>query len=568
MRVDFYEFFFFLKKMFINSFVSSEEKKKLKSQIADTLSKISKEEDIKTIVQKIANSKNVQYNYLKKITGSKNLTDKSFNSATNSGIIFGGYNFRVSLKIDPKLKPRIQRQDAVTLTPQESRSKIDLFCSKFNYSPLDVISALQRLKKIDEKTHKELRESLDCRVKKNISHLYNYISNQLANGYPTDAQYLSYKKKIYPLGHPRCSGCDSETQKILNLNYFSVELKTSCSGKPHIIQQVSNSLEEVEDTHAETDVQIARNENVRRHIIEYGTDYIHAAPDTANEFQICFGSLGPLLLRLCNIKADDAVEWMKSMLYKRAVNLGVKRLIEKPVWSQSLERYLPITRAQYKKVKWLNEYNTFCSVSTPIIYDVENVSFIPLLMEKYIVARKKAADPPSVIEIEGWTNIYTEVVNHMREDETQIELTFSEAAIYVAAAYLCANLDKVLEFHRMTLASRKIPYEIGITTEYLGGIDRTLTIVAGLMARIIRMKDGIAEVAGLFKVVDVNYIMELVKMMIIFIKTVKHKNSLKQQEYPFIKATIQRGHLVMKTLYGDDDISMNLEKFKPEKAFR
>ena len=554
--------------MFKKSFVSSDEKKKFKEQIISTLLKISDGEDIKSVAQKIINSKNVQYNYLKKITGSKNVLDPHFNSEPNRGLILGGYNFKVSVKIDPKLKPKNHQQDIVTLTPQKSRTKIDEFCSQMNYSPLDIISALRRLGLIREETHPELRESLDCRVKKSLSHLYNYISNQLANGYPTNEQYMSYKKKVYPLGYPLCSGCDKATQSLLNLSYFSVELKTSSSGKPHIIQQVSNSLEEVEDLHAEIDVQIARNENVRRHILEYGVDYIHAAPDTAIELEICFGSLGPLMLKICNGREEEGIEWMKSLLYTRAVNLGIKRLIEKPGWSQKLEKYLPITRSQFQKIKWLNEYNSFTNVSTPIIYDVDNVTFIPMLMERYIAARKKAPDQPSQAEIEGWIRIYTEVAKNLREDIVEFDVTYGEAAIYVAAAYLCANLDRVLEFYRMTLKSRKIPYEIGITNEYLGGIYRVLSIVAGLMTRTIKMKDGISEIAGLFKVVDTNYLMELIKMMIIFIKTVKHEQSLKQKDTPFIKAIINNGKLTMRTLYGDCDLSIDLEKFKPDKAFR
>lgn len=552
-----------------NKVLNPETKQKYCQDICARLNNDNNSQSLEAKLKSIIEGKYVQYNYLKEISGSKSLKEKSFMCPKNSGLISNGRNFLVPTKIDEKLKRPKKPRDMVKIVIEKPQTPVDAFICENAKScnALDIIKVLIQKKVVNEKTIKYLIDSLDCRNKTNLEKLYNFISNVLANGDPEKSTFISYKKKNYPIGIPTCSGCDAETQKLLNLFYFSVEQKTSGSGKPHIIQQVSNELEGVEDKHAEIDVEIARNENVRKHLDEYGIGYIYSTPDTLNELDVAFGEAGPLLLKL-NSESDKVIEWINKKLYQRAVALGVKRLTQKPIWSKELERVLPPTRAQFKKCKWANEYAQYSNIVTPIEYNVENVSFIPMIMEKYFAARQKAPEPPSVDEINEWRIQVKDVVSKLRVENAEYELNYTQSAFFVATAFLCSQLNDVREYTKTSALGRKIPKSIGITDEFNDGPDRIFSIAADLLARNRRMKDGISEIAGLFKEVNESRVTELLKIIILAIKTMKHVKESNEKEYPIIKATVSNGTLNMSPLYGEGTVAINLEKFKPEKAFR
>ena len=529
-------------------------------------------EELNKLTSDIENSNCKKYRFLQVISGHDDFIKQRNQEIPqmNNLYIKQMGNFNVPLKIDKSLKPIHKKKDQITLNIRKPKTFIDAICEKIEHaSELDVILALLHLNKLSHNQEENLVESLDYRVQKSIPLFYSFISNRLANGELTNESFQSYKKKSYPLGIPSCSGCSKSTRSILNLFYVAVEQKTSSNGRPTIIQQVSNDLEDVEDTHAACDVDIARNENVRKHLSDYGFDYVHTEPDMWVEMEACFGDKGELILKLQTVESIQQIvqNFLLDTLYKRAKGLGMKRLANKPQWSRDLERILPPTRAQFKKVnKYINDYQIYESIKTPITFKVENVTYLTNIMDKYFTKRSQALKPPTREEISIWREIIDTTAKQLRlsSDSEPFQLTYGRAAQLTAASLLCIAFEVIREMTTITESGRKIPMEIGITEKKFAGAERVMDLAVDyIINKNKQSNDNIQEIAGLFRVVDINQVMDFIKTLTLTIKTMKYCAINDATEAPLLTATIHDGELNINSLYGAQEIYIDLERFRP-----
>ena len=529
-------------------------------------------DDVKKLTSDIENSNCKKYRFLQKISGHDKIICQSEEKipVMDNLSIKQIRNFNVPISIDKSLNPKNKKKDPITIRIRKPKTCIDAICEKIQHaSELDVIGAGLEMKLLSPDQEEKLVESLDYRVQKSIPQFYSFISNRLANGELENESFQSYRKKSYPLGIPCCTGCDKGTRSILNLFYVAVEQKTSSNGRPTIIQQVSNDLEDVEDTHAACDVAIARNENVRRHLIEYGFDYVHTEPDMWVEMEECFGEKGELILKLQTVKEIQEVvqQFLLDTLYKRAKGLGMKRMACKPQWSKDLERILPPTRAQFKRVnKYINDYDIFETIKTPITFKVENVAYLSMIMEKYFAKRLQALKPPTKEEVAIWREIVETTAKQLRlpADSESFTLTYGRAAQLTAGSLLCIAFEVIRDMTTITESGRKIPLEIGITEKQLAGADRVMDLAVDyVINKNKQSNDNIQEMAGLFRVVDINQVMDFIKALTLEIKTMKYCAINDRTEAPLLTATVHEGELNIKSLYGAEEIYINLERFRP-----
>lgn len=478
-----------------------------------------------------------------------------------------------------KVAPQDPGKDIVKYTINGPTNCVEEFCNNLNHfcRPLDVITAAYRLKKIDFKEKERLVKSLDHRIFDNPSRIFSFVSNGLSNGrLIKDESIHSYTKKKYPIGPPSCKGSDSLAQDLLNLYYVAVEQRTSAkSGKPHIIQQVSNDLEAVEDFHAAMDVEIARNESVRRHLIEYQDDYIWTAPDTSDEMLTCCGKGGCVMLKLIDYHPDHVNQRIDEILHRRLVNLSVSRIISKPRWSRTLELYFPTSRAHFQKTpKHINDYTIYKDVRTPLPFSKENVSFITLIFDKFFSEKIVDPKPPPPEELSKWREAITKMIQLLRmPDEIPFVLNYSQAVLFSSLCILTNKLDVVRAMMDNQAVGRKIPLEIGITDDTMAGAERVFEIaVQTIINKKKKLKDGLLEIAGLFRRVDITFIAEIIKTMLLAIKAMKHYASPTQdKEGALVTATINGDRVDMALInnkVGEPVICIDLEQYKPKEGFR
>ena len=545
--------------------------KEYKDKFISSLRTLYGDDKIQDLLEKLENSKFKKLKFLELATGTKQVLVTAPNDAVKDSLAIKHVkNFNVPIHVDTRLAPNNKRRDIITLNIRKEQTSIDQLCEKVGHiTALDVIKVGTQKGVISKEQREKIIEGMDYRVQKSIPQFYSFISNRLANGVLEKDNFQSYRRKSYPLGIPGCTGCEKSTRSLLNLFYVAVEQKTSSNGRPTIIQQVSTDLEDVEDTHAACDVDIARNENVRRHISEYGFDYVYTEPDTSIEFEKCFGEKGEIILKLAEIGKihEKVVDFIEKTLYKRSVGLGFERLTHKPKWSRDLERVLPPTRAQFKRPpKIINDYQMYMNISTPITYNVENVTFLNKIVEKYFAKRLSSMKPPTKEEINAWKRVLVETVKQLRtpSGSPALELTYGRAALLVAAGILCVSFDVTREMSALTESGRKIPTEIGITDQNMAGAERVMDLAVDFVInKGLRSKDYIQEIAGLFRVVDINQVTEFIKALTLTIKAIKYCATDTGSEAPIVKAQIADGIITMSPLYGDGAISISLERFIP-----
>ncbi|EAY20018.1 hypothetical protein TVAG_402740 [Trichomonas vaginalis G3] len=548
--------------------------KELRDDMVATLKESRKDIDLTTKLRIMIKSKCPIYKYINFITNQNNIAQIPFQQCKANKNLKNTRNFRIPIKIAPIQKPKERSHDVAKFSIVREKTCVEEFCSQLsNFTrPLDVICAALRLNKISIDEARQLVDRLDYRIPEPIPLTFSFISNSLANGVLDKETHQSYTKKLYPLGIPSCTGCEPEVNKLLNNNYVAVEQRTSANGRPHIIQQVSNELEGVEDTHAATDVEIALNENVRRHILEYGWGYILTASDTGDELTACFGKNGRLLLKLMKLYYDQISAPILDMLQQRAINLGVRRLQFKPNWSKTLEKKLPPTRAQYKKpTKQNTDFSYLDYGMPPIDYDIQNVNYLSEIMEKYYA--KRAADNKQAIdiEIEYWRRSIQFAIKILRTEQITDEFTanYGLAALLTASAMLASSLKVVRELDDAVDKSRKIPIEIGLTDHSMGGHDRVFDMAIDIITnKKKKKKDELQEMAGCFKTVDINGCLHLIHIITLTIKTMKYHAANSNSESPIARIYIGNGRLNMAPLYGPiGSVAINLEIFRPKESF-
>ncbi|EAY07335.1 hypothetical protein TVAG_139650 [Trichomonas vaginalis G3] len=486
-------------------------------------------------------------------------------------------NFRIPVKISGigRQNPGV---DIVQYVINGPTNCVEEFCSKTeNFCrPLDVIGACARLNKITEEEHKALVQGLDHRIFDNAPRVFSYISNGLSNGrFIKDQTVHSYTKKRYPIGAPSCKGVDPLAKSLLNLYYVAVEQRTSGSEKPHIIQQVSNNLEAVEDYHAAHDVEIARNECCRRHLLEYGSDYIWTAPDLSDEMKVLFGKSGCLFLKLLDYdKKGVLYEKIVHFLNMRGANLQISRLLLKPKWSRTLELYFPTSRAHFQKTpKHINDYSMYKDVRPPLPFKRDNIAMITTIFDKFFIQKTEDPKPPQPEEIEKWKQTVNKMIGLLRvPDDIPMMLTYSQAAMFSSLCILSQRLEVVRVMTQVCDKGRKIPLEIGLTDYTMAGAERVFEIaVETIINKKRKLKDGLLEIAGLFRKVDITLIAELLKIMLLAIKTLKHLSQTDNKEGPLVRVVIS-GDVVEMALQdlkiNEPPLSIDLEQFKPKEGFR
>ena len=255
------------------------------------------------------------------------------------------------------------------------------------------------------------------------------------------------------------------------------------------------------------------------------------------------------------------------MLNKRAFGLGMKRLTQKPQWSRDLEKVLPPTRAQFKRdTKYINDYNIYENIQTPITFKIENVTYFTEIMDKYLTKRLQAQNPPATDEVKLYHEIINNTASQLRllEESPEFELTFGRAHHLTAASLLCISFEFIREYNNLTEGGRKIPLSIGITNRTLAGAERVMDLAVEYIVN--KTKAGteyIQEIAGLFRHVDLNQVMDFLKAFILTIKTMKYCAVNDKNEAPLLCGKVENGILNISSLYGHTEASINLERFKP-----
>lgn len=534
-------------------------------------------DDGKTLHDKLMHIMHSRYtglNYLTYISNSKSIFDVSLANQKKNHFVNRIRNFNIPTKIAPLKRMKEKSRDIVSFTIAKPKTCVEEFCERLNnfVKPLDVINAAVRLNLITEEQSRRYVDNLNCMQRTPISLIYNMISNRIAKGILDKEKIQSYQKKFYPLGIPNCTGCEPEVEKMLNLFYISIKQHTY-SNRVNCKPQVTTDLERVEDDFAATDVEIALNENVRRHLIEYGWSYLLTSTDTLDELNVCFGKYGSLSLRILSIFYNQLYSRFIDYLFRRAIGLGVKRILSKPTWSKDLERIFPPTRSQHRKpAKLANDFTMFEYIMLPIQYSVENVAYLSELMEKYFVKRSAESKTPIDIEVQYWRQALQEAIGVLRNSECSGDVTagFSFSALLAASATLVSYFSTVRALVNQNTKNRQLANEIGITDTSLNSDQRVFDIIIEVIVnKKKKMKEGAQEMAGLFKDCDLNLCQNLIKVVILTIKAMKYYAFHKLQESPVVRVYVGNGKIDMAPLYGPPgNASIPFDIFRPKESFK
>jgi len=499
-----------------------------KTEFFSYIGRISSYNDNKSLIDRISVSKYPEYYLLKTIE-----SEKELHNVEPPNLIRKIYNFKVPVEVIPK--SQLFSSPITQERVEQTNSKLLEFCnsSGIHVSPLDCIKALYENNDISSNDLQDMVNDVRYRKSRRADEFFSQVSNPLSNGKLLPKSIGSYSETYYPFGNPICSGKDPWINSIINTKWVSCEQNSEENpNKRTITQQVPSSLETVEDNHTILDIDISRNSTVRKGLTDYGVIVLETSPIYTEEFMALFGKKGHLVLVLLQKNPLLLPQIMKKLIM-RGSSLLEKRNRYRGEWVRELEVVLPYYRAKYRKhTKLINDFSEFKSVSTPLFFEIETVTYIWELIDLYINTRPRFKEKKGSFDQIQWKIALNTIITSLREFDTgkSVPLSFSQIQILIPCILMSQFMNEIRSLTNFVSYSRRISYDIGITHPSMHGSNRIFTILVDSVLKK-KIKDGAVEISGLFPSIDVIGVISFFKTFIIALKAIK-KNLNFSSEIP------------------------------------